>query len=236
MHKSQGFGNFNGIGGGARTANFLVLDGEPATNDIMDGIDTTWNRIPGGAEIGKQADEIIAKFDPQKPDVSVDALLNLLAALRANLGQQRLDASQLEEKERQLNKIIQNCLGLSIATTVPQAEVVPGAKFTFCQTVTVRSQVPVFWVGNKVGYPQTELLQPGRPGNLGFHCHRPRRCTIDRALLAARRAEPRIVSRFGHKTISDRPGRRTILDRDQQSSGLDCPTRKSANFPIQLCL
>jgi LmbE family N-acetylglucosaminyl deacetylase len=162
MHKSQGFGNFNGIGGGPRTASFLVLDGEPATNDIMNGIDTTWNRIPGGAEIGKQSDEIIAKFDPQKPDASVDALLNLLAALRGNLGQQRLDASQLEEKERQLNKILQNCLGLSIATTVPQAEVVPGAKFTFRQTVTIRSQVPVLWVGNKVGYPQTELLQPGK--------------------------------------------------------------------------
>ena len=171
MHKSQGFGNFGGFGGaaGARTSNFIVLDGEPATNDIMDGIDTTWNRIPGGAEIGKQADEIIAKFDPQKPDASVDALLNLLAALRGNLGQQRLDASQLEEKERQLNKILQNCLGLSIATTVPQAEVVPGAKFTFRQTVTIRSQVPVLWVGNKVGYPQTELLQPGKPAIRDFN-------------------------------------------------------------------
>ena len=40
QHKTQGFGNFGGFGGGgARTASFLVLDGEPATNDIMDGID-----------------------------------------------------------------------------------------------------------------------------------------------------------------------------------------------------
>ncbi len=170
MHKSQGFGNFGGFGGGAgaRTSNFIVLDGEPATNDIMDGIDTTWNRLPGGAEIGKLADEIIAQFDPQKPDASVDALLKLLAAVRGNLGQQRLDASQLEEKERQLNKIIQDCLGLSIATTVPQADVVPGAKFTFRQTVTIRSPIPVLWVGNKVGYPQTERLQPGKPAIRDF--------------------------------------------------------------------
>ncbi len=46
MHKSQGFGNFGGFGGGSsRTANFLMLDGDPATNDIMDGIDTTWSRV-----------------------------------------------------------------------------------------------------------------------------------------------------------------------------------------------
>ena len=53
MHKTQGFDNFRGFGGGgARTESFQLLDGEPATNDIMDGVDTTWGRVPGGAEIG----------------------------------------------------------------------------------------------------------------------------------------------------------------------------------------
>ena len=54
MHKTQGFDNFRGGGGGgdARTESFHLLDGEPATNDILDGIDTTWSRVPGGAEVG----------------------------------------------------------------------------------------------------------------------------------------------------------------------------------------
>ena len=122
MHKTQGFGNFGGFGGGgARTANFLVLDGEPATNDIMDGIDTTWSRVPGGAEIGKQADEIIAQFDTNNPSASVAALLKLRKNLAALAGSPLVDV-----KRKLLDQILQECLGLSVATTVPQAEVVAG--------------------------------------------------------------------------------------------------------------
>ena len=52
MHKSQGFGNFGGGGGGGgapRTESFTLLGGEPATKDIMDGVDTTWSRVPDAA-------------------------------------------------------------------------------------------------------------------------------------------------------------------------------------------
>jgi LmbE family N-acetylglucosaminyl deacetylase len=41
--------------------------GEPADKDIMDGVDTTWGRVPGGAEIGRLADEVIDHFDPPTP-------------------------------------------------------------------------------------------------------------------------------------------------------------------------
>jgi len=44
MHKSQGFGNFAGGRGGARSESFTLLAGEPAATDIMDGVDTTWKR------------------------------------------------------------------------------------------------------------------------------------------------------------------------------------------------
>ena len=56
MHQSQGFGNFGGGGGGGggpRTDSFTLLAGEPATKDILDGVDTTWARVPGGAEVGE---------------------------------------------------------------------------------------------------------------------------------------------------------------------------------------
>jgi LmbE family N-acetylglucosaminyl deacetylase len=140
MHKSQGFGNFNGIGGGTRTANFLVLDGEPATNDIMDGIDTTWSRVPGGAEIGQQTDEIIAKFDPQNPSASVGAILNVRKTLMA-LPEEPL----LAFKRGQLDQILQNCLGLSVVTTVPRAEVVPGEKINFNCSMALDSKWAVHW-------------------------------------------------------------------------------------------
>jgi len=158
MHKSQGFGNFGGGGGGSRMESFQLLAGEPATNDIMDGVDTTWNRVPGGAEIGKQAGEIIARFNPQDPAASVPALL----ALKKNLS--ALPAEPLvEEKRRKLDQILQACLGLSVVATVPHAEVVPGEKLTIHVTAVVHAKIPVVWL-NPPGHAQN--LRPDEPASL----------------------------------------------------------------------
>ncbi len=151
MHKSQGFGNFAGIGGGPRTANFIVLDGEPATNDIMDGIDTAWSRVPGGADIGRQTDKIIARFDPNKPSASVPALLLVRSNLypifaHPNSGTASSDRL-IAQKWNQLDKILQSCLGLSIQTTVSHAEVVPGEDIKLRYAVTLHSDCPVKWRG-----------------------------------------------------------------------------------------
>src|SRR5580698_722620 len=85
MHKTQGFDNFRGFGGGdgPRTESFQLLAGEPATNDILDGIDTTWNRVSGGSEIAKLTDNIIANFNQQDVSASVPALLKLRALVAA---------------------------------------------------------------------------------------------------------------------------------------------------------
>ncbi|HSY19679.1 MAG TPA: PIG-L family deacetylase [Candidatus Acidoferrales bacterium] len=144
MHKSQGFGNFAGGGGGGRPESFNLLAGEPATNDILDGVDTTWTRVPGGADIGKQADDIIAKFDTNNPEASVPALLKLKSAL-ATLPADRI----VDEKKKQLDHILQTCLGLEVATTMPTAEVVPGEELKLHHTVTVLSSVPVRWVATR---------------------------------------------------------------------------------------
>ena len=148
MHKTQGFDNFGRGGGrgGPRIESFQLLAGDPATNDIFDGVDTTWNRVPGGAEIGQLIGEVIAKFKPENPAASVPDLLALRSKLSA------LKPSRLvEEKQRQLDRILQACLGLTVETTVAQAEVVPGDNISLHHTATVQSDVPVRWLG--VRYP-----------------------------------------------------------------------------------
>jgi len=142
MHKSQGFGNFSGFGGGngPRTATFLVLDGESATNDIMEGVDTTWSRIPGGAEIGKAVDDIIAKFETSNPSASVEGLLKLKMHLS-----KLPDESLVAEKGEQLDKLLRECLGMTIATTVSNAEMIPGETARLHAQVTVTSKIPVRW-------------------------------------------------------------------------------------------
>jgi LmbE family N-acetylglucosaminyl deacetylase len=144
MHKTQGFGNFGGSGGGGpRMESFALLAGVPATNDILDGVDDTWNRVTGGAEIGKLADAVIAQFNPQDPAAAVPVLLQIKKLLAALSG----DDPVLNEKRQKLDQIIQECLGLTVETTIPQAEVVPGEPLKMHLAATVRSDiVPVRWV------------------------------------------------------------------------------------------
>jgi hypothetical protein len=148
MHRTQGFANFSvaAAGSGARTESFQLLGGEPAGKDIMDGVDTTWGRVPGGAEIGRLADDAIAKFDPKDPSASVPELLAIKGRLAGLAGDRVVD-----EKRRQLDRILQACLGLSVETLTSQAEIVPGEPVRLLHTAIVRSRVPVRWVA--VRYP-----------------------------------------------------------------------------------
>src|SRR5215469_11274277 len=84
MHKTQGFNNFTIPGrSGPRIETFQLLDGAPMTSDVLDGVDTTWGRVPGGAKIGKLADGIIAQFDSKNPAGSVPEILKLRDELAA---------------------------------------------------------------------------------------------------------------------------------------------------------
>ena len=167
MHRSQGFGNFGGGGGGGpRTDSFTLLAGEPAKKDILDGVDTTWARFPGGAEIGHLADEAIANFDIKDPAASVPALLTIRKRL-SSIVVEPTDPI-VKEKRRQLDRAIQACLGLVVETTVPRAEVVPGEVLALRHVATVAASVPVRWLA--VRYPLTGQsvtdpidLHPGHP-------------------------------------------------------------------------
>jgi len=157
QHKTQGLGNFSGGGrGGGRgggggngdfRAGFTLLNGAPGTN-LMDGVDLTWSRVAGGADIGKAADEIIPQFDTNNPSASVEALLKLRANLTA-----LADSPLVEEKRKLLDKILQACLGLSVATTVPQAEVVAGEPLKLKFAVNVASGRMGLWQG--IRFPAT---------------------------------------------------------------------------------
>ncbi len=162
MHKTQGFGN-TGVRGGAGGETFSLLDGEPATTDLLDGVVTTWARYPGGADIAQLADDALAKFNAQDPAASMPALL----ALRTKLSALPTDPV-VEEKRGQLDRILQSCLGLSFATVTPQAEVVPGEILPLHETAMVTSKVPVRWLG--VNFPGADApagapvdLQPNQP-------------------------------------------------------------------------
>lgn len=121
MHQTQGLaGAVNRARTGPNEQSFMLLAGEPATADLMDGVDTTWSRYPGGAEIGELAAAALAQFKPDDPAASVPALL----ALRTKLASLPSDPL-VADKRAQLDRILQACLGLKIETVIDRAEIVP---------------------------------------------------------------------------------------------------------------
>src|SRR5579872_1968644 len=170
MHKTQGMGGLPSRGGGFES--FRLLAGDPATNDILDGVDATWSRIPGGTEIGPAIDQIIASFKPMDPGASVPALLNvrrLVTALTAD--------PLIALKQRQLDHIIQCCLGLYIETTISRAEVVPGETLNLRHTAIARAGVPVRWAAVRFGAEELKV-------NIDLTNNHPATISEQRALAA----------------------------------------------------
>ncbi|MFZ9837849.1 MAG: PIG-L family deacetylase [Opitutaceae bacterium] len=124
-HITQGFGSFGARGGGAgpNEQSFTLLGGEPATRDLFDGVDVTWGRYgPAGVELAAAIEAVRREFRPEAPAASVPALF----ALRRRLEALPADAL-IADRRRQLEGIIQECLGLRARATAERAEVVPGA-------------------------------------------------------------------------------------------------------------
>ncbi len=164
MHKTQGFGiNDPPVNEGPRVEPFVLLDGESPTKDLMDGVDTTWNRVPGGAEIARSTEEEIAKFDGQ----DVPGRLRALLAIRRRLAALPADPLVTDKRE-QLDRIIQASLGLEVDTVVDRAEAVPGETVKLRHTAIVHAPFPVRWTA--VRYPaahrvmaKTASLRPRQP-------------------------------------------------------------------------
>lgn len=154
MHKTQGLGGFRGSGaaGGPRMERFQLLGGSPVTNDIMDGVDTNWDRIAGGAAIGEMAGEIIAHFAGQNPAASVPALLRL----RARLADLNASDPVIAGKKALLDRIVQHCLGIEIHTTLSPDEAVPGEQVQLRETAAIQSDIPVQWVAGGKATPLTK--------------------------------------------------------------------------------
>ena len=149
MHKSQGFGVE--INRGERKEYFKFLDGKSiAKGGIFDGVNTTWSRVPKGAEIDGKVRDILRHFDATQPSASVPALLELRQRLRA-LGDEPWAARKLTE----LDGIIGACLGLHLEAVVEKATAEPGENLTIQIEAINRSPAAV-----KLLAPVEKVLPP----------------------------------------------------------------------------
>jgi len=79
MHKSQGEGRPRRRGQSFEY--FTTTGGQPAKNNLMDGVVIDWSRIKGGEAITAMVNSIIHDYQPGAPENSVPALIKLSCGL-----------------------------------------------------------------------------------------------------------------------------------------------------------
>ena len=142
-HRSQGFGS--AAQRGEALEYFQPLKGEKAPQDLFDGVDQTWNRVPGGAAVGKLIEEVIRKYDPSNPSASVAGLLKVRRAL--NKLQSAGGNYWKDEKLGQVDKLIQGALGLYVEAVSSESAVASGQLMNISLEAIKRTAIPVQVVG-----------------------------------------------------------------------------------------
>jgi LmbE family N-acetylglucosaminyl deacetylase len=135
IHKSQGAGTASVPG--LQTEYFKLVDGEPFTTSLFEGIDTTWSRV-GRPDIGSDIQQILFRFDPNHPDASIP----YLAAVRKKIEEVK-DAYWRKQKLDELDQILLDCTGLLAELTTKQPTAIRGANVPFTLRVIARSATPV---------------------------------------------------------------------------------------------
>ena len=136
MHKSQGVGSPPRRG--ARKEYFKLLEGQPMTSSLFEGIDTNWSRVANSESIATQIGQIISQFHPADPAASVPELLKLRQAMNGIK-----DDSWVPEKKAELDGIIAACLGLHMEASTTNEAVTPGQAATIKLEAINRCNIPV---------------------------------------------------------------------------------------------
>ncbi len=161
MHKSQGMGAPEQRGASRSTLTHVA--GDPARNDIFDGIDTTWNRLPGGAAVGKILDEALRTFQPDQPE----KIIPLLARARPLIS--AIPGPQAALKLKELDEAISLCAGLWLDATTDRHTVVPGDALQVNVEVINRSKAAVGLVGVNLEGISGEGWVTEEPATLGYN-------------------------------------------------------------------
>ena len=134
QHKCQGFGTLGSRGD--ETEYLELLKGDLVNNtNLFEGVDTSWNRVKGGNEIGEILYEIEKNFNFSQPSIHVP---NLIKAY--DLIQQLEDSHWKTIKSKQIVAIIEACSGLFVEALADTETTTKDTNFNINIEVINRSQ------------------------------------------------------------------------------------------------
>jgi LmbE family N-acetylglucosaminyl deacetylase len=135
QHRSQGMGSAERRGS---VPNYLFhYGGHQAKQDFMEGIDTSWNRLPGGALIQKLLDEAAARLQIDAPETIIPTLLKARRLITA------INHPDAARKLVDIDEAIAAAAGLWLEVNAPNPEATPGSQVELTLTAINRGHAPV---------------------------------------------------------------------------------------------
>ncbi len=135
LHRSQGMGAAERKG---PMKNYLTLvAGEAAQTDLMDGVDTSWQRVPGGEQVEAMLAEARRRFELERPQSALSSL-NMARTLMAKMRHPWAAA-----KLREADELIAQAAGLWLDANALRYSVSPGREIKVSLTAMNRSGAPV---------------------------------------------------------------------------------------------
>jgi LmbE family N-acetylglucosaminyl deacetylase len=131
-HKSQGFG-------AARTRgetfeHFITTGGDKPVTDIMDGVNTTWDRT-ANASLQQQVNQLVNEFSFENPDRSLKGLIEVYRTIK-----KLQDSYWKEQKLKEVQVLIESVAGLFADATATSASVVQGDSLRINFTLNKRNE------------------------------------------------------------------------------------------------
>lgn len=120
QHQSQGFGSMGSRGIQMEYLELIKGEKKGSSKDIFSGIDTSWNRIKGGKEIGKILYEVEKNYKFEDPSASISELVRAY-----DLIQQLEDEHWKNLKSQELKEIIAAAAGLYLEAAARTPEATP---------------------------------------------------------------------------------------------------------------
>lgn len=122
QHLCQGFGRLTTRGTQTEYVEFLKGDFPKDKKDIFSGINTTWNRVVGGGEIGDILYDVEQNFDFVNPSKHLPDLLKAYQKV-----QKLKDEYWKKIKTKELKEIIEACAGLYLEASAVNSSATPNS-------------------------------------------------------------------------------------------------------------
>ncbi|MEE3999113.1 PIG-L family deacetylase [Tenacibaculum sp. FZY0031] len=138
QHLCQGFGRLTTRGTQTEYVEFLKGDFPKDKKDIFSGINTTWNRVEGGGEIGDILYDVEQNFDFLNPSKHLPALVEAYQKL-----EKLKDKHWKKIKTKELKDIIEACAGLYLEASAKSSSTTPNSTVEVDFEVLNRSGISI---------------------------------------------------------------------------------------------